>query len=221
MSRSGLSSSRLPLVALLFRRAAWPFVLGVGIAVTGSSSALAGGDVAAGLQASKTCAACHGADGNSMVPTFPSIAGQPAGYLAEQLRAFRDGKRVNALMSLQAKDLTDQQIEDLGAYFAAQKRVVKAASTEDSIPGAHLWKFGGHSNTVAACAACHGPKGQGNQPAGFPALRGLTPQYITESLMAYRKDERKTEHADIMVSIASKLSDDDIKDVAQHIATFH
>jgi cytochrome c553 len=221
MSRSGLSSSRLPVVALLFRRAALPFVLGVGITMTGSAVALAGGDVEAGHEASKPCAACHGADGNSMVPMFPSIAGQPAGYIAEQLHAFRDGNRVNALMSPQAKALTDQQIMDLAAYFAAQKRVVKAASTEESIPGAHLWKFGGHSNTVAACAACHGPQGQGNQPAGFPALRGLTPQYITESLMAYRKDERKTAHADIMVSIASKLSDDDIKDVAQHIATFH
>lgn len=221
MSRSGLSSSRLPVVALLFRRAALPFVLGVGITLTGSAVALAGGDVAAGHEASKTCAACHGADGNSTVPMFPSIAGQPAGYIAEQLHAFRDGKRVNALMSPQAKALTDQQIVDLAAYFAAQKRVVKTASTKDSIPGAHLWKFGGHSNTVAACAACHGSQGQGNQPAGFPALRGLTPQYITESLMAYRKDQRKTEHADIMVSIASKLTDDDIKDVAQHIATFH
>lgn len=221
MSRSGLSSSRLPVVALLFRRAALPFVLGVGITLTGSAVALAGGDVAAGHEASKTCAACHGADGNSTVPMFPSIAGQPAGYIAEQLHAFRDGKRVNALMSPQAKALTDQQIVDLAAYFSAQKRVVKTASTKDSIPGAHLWKFGGHSNTVAACAACHGSQGQGNQPAGFPALRGLTPQYITESLMAYRKDERKTEHADIMVSIASKLTDDDIKDVAQHIATFH
>lgn len=181
---------------------------------------MAGGDVKAGQEASKTCAACHGADGNSMVPAFPSIAGQPAGYLAEQMRAFRDGNRVNVLMSPQAKALTDQQIEDLSAYFSAQKRVVKPIETKDSIPGAHLWKFGGHSNTVAACAACHGPQGQGNQPAGFPALRGLTPQYITESLMLYAKDERKTPHADIMVSIARKLSDDDIKDVAQHIATF-
>lgn len=124
-------------------------------------------------------------------------------------------------MNAQAKALTDQQIADLAAYFAAQKRVVKTAQTKDSIPGAHLWRFGGHGNTIAACAACHGTHGQGNQPAGFPALRGLTPQYITESLMAYRKNDRKTQHADIMVRIASKLSDDDIKDVAQHIATFH
>lgn len=221
MSRSVLSSSRLPAVAHALRRAALPFVLGVGMTLTGSAVALAGGNVEAGHEASQTCAACHGADGNSVVPMFPSIAGQPAGYIAEQLHAFRDGNRVNALMSPQAKALTDQQIEDLAAYFADQKRVVKAAATDESIPGAHLWKFGGHANTVAACAACHGPQGQGNQPAGFPALRGLTPQYITESLMAYRKDERKTAHANIMVSIASKLSDDDIKDVAQHIATFH
>lgn len=223
MSRSNVGSSRFPVAALLLQRAALALVFGLGITVVTSAPALAGGNVQAGKEDSKTCAACHGADGNSSMPMFPSIAGQPASYLAEQLHAFRDGKRVNALMSPQAKALTDQQIADLAAYFAAQKRIVKspAPASADSIPGAHLWRFGGHDNTVAACAACHGTHGQGNQPAGFPALRGLTPQYITESLMAYRKDARKTEHANIMVSIASKLSDDDIKDLAQHIATFH
>ncbi|WP_407275883.1 c-type cytochrome [Halothiobacillus sp. DCM-1] len=180
----------------------------------------AAGNIEAGKAASATCAACHGATGNSAAPMFPSIAGQSASYLAEQLHAFRDGNRVNPIMSPQAKALTDQQILDLAAYFSAQTRTVANASTDDSIPGAHLWKFGGHSNSIAACAACHGPQGQGNQPAGFPALRGLTPQYVIESLMAYRNDQRKTEHASIMVSIAKKLSDDDMKDVAQHIATF-
>ncbi len=181
----------------------------------------AAGDIEAGKAASATCAACHGATGNSAAPMFPSIAGQSASYIAEQLHAFRDGNRVNPIMSPQAKTLTDQQILDIAAYFAAQKRIVANASTQDSIPGAHLWKFGGHSNSIAACAACHGAQGQGNQPAGFPALRGLTPQYVIESLMAYRDDQRKTEHASIMVSIAKKLSDDDMKNVAQHIATFH
>lgn len=193
----------------------------LGLALLGCSAANANGDVAAGKTVSQTCAACHGADGNSAMPMFPSIAGQSANYLAEQLHAFRDGKRVNAIMGPQAKNLTDAQIADVSAYFAAQTRTVKAPATTDSIPGAHLWKFGGHGNAIAACAACHGPQGQGNQPAGFPALRGLTPQYVIESLMAYRNDQRKTEHASIMVSIASKLTDDDMKDVAQHIATFH
>lgn len=180
----------------------------------------AASDVEAGKAASATCAACHGATGNSAAPMFPSIAGQSASYIAEQLHAFRDGNRVNPIMSPQAKALTDQQITDLAAYFSAQTRTVAAPSTDDSIPGAHLWKFGGHSNSIAACAACHGAQGQGNQPAGFPALRGLTPQYVLESLMSYRDEQRKTEHANIMVSIAKKLSDDDMKNVAQHIATF-
>ncbi|OYV46831.1 MAG: hypothetical protein B7X12_03395 [Halothiobacillus sp. 20-53-49] len=220
LNRCPMSQLRLSMVAFAFRQAALKGVLTLGLTLSGSMAVLASGDIQAGLEASKTCAACHGADGNSMVPLFPSIAGQGAGYIAEQLHAFRDGNRVNALMSPQAKALTDQQITDLAAYYAAQKRVVKTASTEDSIPGAHLWKFGGHANTIAACAACHGAQGQGNQPAGFPALRGLTSQYVLESLMAYRNNERKTEHADIMVSIASKLSDDDMNDLAKHVATF-
>lgn len=202
---------------LLLRRMA----LGLGFTFLGTAIASASGDVEAGKTLSQSCAACHGATGNSTMPMFPSIAGQSASYLAEQLHAFRDGKRVNAIMGPQAKNLTDQQIDDIAAYFAAQTRTVKAAATEDSIPGAHLWKFGGHGNAIAACAACHGTHGQGNQPAGFPALRGLTPQYIIESLMAYRNDQRKTTHADIMVRIATQLTDDDMKDVAAHIATFH
>ncbi|WP_322628417.1 cytochrome c4 [Halothiobacillus sp.] len=201
----------------LMRRVA----LGLGLTVLGSAVASANADIEAGKTVSQTCAACHGMDGNSTLAMFPSIAGQSASYLAEQLHAFRDGKRVNAIMGPQAKNLTDQQIEDVTAYFAAQTRTVKASASEDSIPGAHMWKFGGHGNTIAACAACHGTHGQGNQPAGFPALRGLTPQYIIESLMSYHNDQRKTAHADIMVRIASKLSDDDMKDIAQHIATFH
>ncbi|HUX82133.1 MAG TPA: c-type cytochrome [Halothiobacillus sp.] len=196
-------------------------VLGMGLTLLATAAASANGNIEAGKTASQTCAACHGMDGNSAMAMFPSIAGQPASYLAEQLHAFRDGKRVNAIMEPQAKNLTDQQIEDVAAYFAAQTRTVKTAATEDSIPGAHMWKFGGHGNSIAACAACHGTHGQGNQPAGFPALRGLTPQYIIESLMAFHDDKRKTAHADIMVRIASKLTNDDMKDIAQHIATFH
>lgn len=197
-----------------------PVIWACGLLWVTTTGAQAAGDVEAGKAASATCAACHGVAGNSAAPMFPSLAGQSAAYLAEQLHAFRDGNRVNPIMSPQAKSLTDQQIADLAAFYAAQTRTVAAPAKEDSIPGAHLWKFGGHSNSIAACAACHGAQGQGNQPAGFPALRGLTPQYVIESLMAYRNDQRKTEHAAIMVSIAKKLSDDDMKDVAQHIATF-
>lgn len=212
-----MKNTHLQQSLFLMRRVA----LGLGLTVLGSAVASANADIEAGKTVSQTCAACHGMDGNSTLAMFPSIAGQSASYLAEQLHAFRDGKRVNAIMGPQAKNLTDQQIEDVTAYFAAQTRTVKASASEDSIPGAHMWKFGGHSNTIAACAACHGTHGQGNQPAGFPALRGLTPQYIIESLMSYHNDQRKTAHADIMVRIASKLSNDDMKDIAQHIATFH
>ena len=197
-----------------------PLIGACGVLLAATGAVQAASDVEAGKAASATCAACHGATGNSAAPMFPSIAGQSASYIAEQLHAFRDGNRVNPIMSPQAKALTDQQITDLAAYFAAQTRTVAAPATEDSVPGAHLWKFGGHSNSIAACAACHGAQGQGNQPAGFPALRGLTPQYVIESLMSYRNEQRKTEHANIMVSIAKKLSDDDMKNVAQHIATF-
>lgn len=178
-------------------------------------------DIKAGEAASKTCVGCHGPHGNSMTPAFPSLAGQPARYIAEQLHAFHDGKRVNIIMNMQAKVLTDQQIADLAAYFAAQKRVVKQPAKKDSISGAHLYRFGRGTAGVAACAACHGPGGHGNQPAGFPQLRGLTPAYITQSLQDYRSGKRATDRDQIMRHIAGKLSDEDIAALAQHIATFH
>jgi len=177
------------------------------------------GNVTAGEAASKTCIGCHGPQGNSMSPAFPSIAGQPARYLAEQLHAFHDSKRVNAIMNMQAKTLTDQQIADLAAYFAAQKRTVKKPAQKDSVAGAHLYRFGRGGAGIAACAACHGAKGHGNQPAGFPQLRSLTPAYVMQSLKDYRSGKRATDRDKIMRHIAGKLSDKDIAALAQHIAT--
>lgn len=86
-----------------------------------SGGAFAGGDAEAGKAASATCAACHGADGNSAIPTNPKLAGQYESYLVHALKAYRSGDRQNAIMSGFAAALTDQQIADLAAYFSSQE----------------------------------------------------------------------------------------------------
>lgn len=94
-------------------------LISTGVAMSGA--ALAGGDAKAGEEASATCAACHGADGNSAIPSNPKLAGQYESYLIHALKAYRSGDRESAIMSGFAAALTDQQIADLAAYFSSQK----------------------------------------------------------------------------------------------------
>lgn len=176
------------------------------------------GSVTAGREASQACAACHGAQGNSNNPAFPSIAGQPSSYLANQLRAYRDGTRENAIMNGQAANLSDQDILDLAAFYAAQERKVARPAETGSDEGRVLYHHGREG--VAACAACHGAEGHGNQPAGFPALRGLTAPYTAQSLKDYRSETRRGGQAALMHPLAAELSDQEIEALAAHIATF-
>lgn len=185
--------------------------------LAGAAQAQQGGSIKAGREATQTCAGCHGAKGNSPTPAFPSLAGQSARYIAAQLTAYRGGKRENAIMNGQAANLSDQQIRDIAAYYAAQERQVANPAGEDSAMGATLYGHGGEN--VPACAACHGSEGRGNQPAGFPALRALPTAYVSQSLKDYRSGKRSHGQATLMMPIAAKLSDEEIAALATHIAT--
>ncbi|MDG4868304.1 c-type cytochrome [Guyparkeria sp. 1SP6A2] len=176
------------------------------------------GSVTAGREASQACAACHGAQGNSNNPAFPSIAGQPSSYLANQLRAYRDSTRENAIMNGQAANLSDREILDLAAFYAAQERKVASPAETGSDEGRVLYQHGREG--LPACAACHGAEGRGNQPAGFPALRGLTAPYTAQSLKDYRSETRRGGQAALMHPLAADLSDPEIEALAAHIATF-
>ncbi|MCL7745022.1 cytochrome c4 [Guyparkeria hydrothermalis] len=175
------------------------------------------GSIKAGREATQTCAGCHGAKGNSPTPAFPSLAGQPAKYIAAQLEAYRSGERENAIMNGQASGLTDQQILDIAAYYAAQERKVANPASEGSAMGATLYAHGREG--VPACAACHGAEGHGNQPAGFPALRGLPNAYVAQSLKDYRAGKRAHGQGGLMLPVAAELSGEEIDALATHIAT--
>jgi cytochrome c553 len=180
--------------------------------------ARAAGDAAAGQAKAITCAACHGVDGNSLNPEWPSLAGQHESYIVKQLQAFKSGARQNVLMSGQAMALSDQDMADLAAYFAGQKPAKKSADPALVDVGQRLYRGGNKDAGVPACLACHGPDGLGNITAAWPMVAGQQANYTAAQLAAYRSGERKTDgDTQIMRNVAARLTDDEIKAVASYI----
>jgi cytochrome c553 len=193
----------------------------VAAALTVAGSAQAAGDAAAGQQKSAPCQACHGTDGNSPVGMYPKIAGQHASYTVTQMKALRDGGRKDPVMSPMAANLSDQDIEDLAAFFASQ--TIKIGSTPDDAvaAGGQVYRAGNTKTGVPACMACHGPQGLGNDPAGWPALGGQHPEYITKQLGLYASGERSTDINDIMRDIAARMSKAEIDAVSNYVSGLH
>ncbi len=178
------------------------------IALGMSTTAQAEGSVEAGQQKSAVCVACHGPDGNSANPEWPSLAGQHAGFLVEQLKAFKEGERQNALMSPMAIGLSEQDMQDLAAYYEAQQPAAREADPQYVEAGRQLYMGGDTSRGITACAACHGPTGQGNPMARYPVIAGQHATYTALSLRNYASGERPNQ---IMQDIAGRLSDEDIQ----------
>ena len=173
----------------------------------------------------KTCGGCHGLDGNSVVPSFPRLAGQHAAYIVKQLNAFKSGARVNVTMSPQAKPLSDADVQDVAAYFAAQTPKVDTASDEASLErGRILYRGGDKERALPACMACHGPSGAG-VPTQFPRIGGQHVDYLIAQLKAYQDGSRggdgKDASAAIMHTVALKLSAAEINDLAQYLTSLH
>jgi cytochrome c553 len=176
------------------------------------------GSADAGQAKSVTCAACHGMDGNSPNPEWPSIAGQHEGYLIKALQTFRSGERQNILMSGMAMPLTDADIRDLAAYFAQQKPRGNMADPSLVVAGERLYRGGNKDTGVPACLACHGPTGQGNPAAGWPVIAGQHATYAAAQLVAYRSKQRATDgDTQMMRNVTSTLTDDDIKAVSSYV----
>jgi cytochrome c553 len=179
-----------------------------------SSAAQAEGSVEAGEAKSAVCGACHGPDGNSFNPEWPSLAGQHQGYLATQLAAFRDGERRNDLMSPMAMGLSDEDIQDLAAFFSAQQPAAKEADPELVADGQRIFLGGDLERGVTACIACHGPTGQGNPLAGYPVVAGQHSTYTSATLKAYAAGERPNP---MMQEIAARMTAEDIRAVSAYL----
>ena len=186
--------------------------------VSGALPAAAAGSVEAGQAKAVTCSACHGLDGNSLNPEWPTLAGQHETYIVKALQSFKSGARQNVLMSSMALPLTEEDMQDLAAYFAAQKRAGGAADPALLSAGERLYRGGNKDPGIPACLACHGPSGQGNPAAGWPAIAGQHATYAAAQLTAYRSKQRTTDgDTQMMRNVAAMLTDDEIKAVASYI----
>ena len=172
------------------------------------------GDLRLGQEKSSTCVACHGIDGNSIVDSFPKIAGQHASYISKSLIAYRNGNRKNAIMAGIAGQLSDKDIADLAAYFSGQTASKGAADPKLVSRGEQIYRFGDFEKNISACASCHGPNGLGMSSAAFPSLGGQWSKYIVTQLKLYHSGERKNI---MMNGVATKLSEDDMISVASYI----
>jgi cytochrome c553 len=184
-----------------------------------SADGLVDGSYDDGKTIAVRCGACHGADGNSVNPQWPSIAGQGAPYLVRQLEAFQNGERTNILMSSQAMTLTEQDMKDVAVFFAAQPAAAKPVADPALVEkGQALYRGGDKESGAAACLTCHGPTGRGNPAARYPLLRGQHATYVAATLREYATDARKSDGATkIMRDIAKRLSEDDIVAVAAYV----
>lgn len=187
------------------------------LTIPAHASDAAVGDASAGQVKSAVCGACHGADGKAIQPTYPNLAGQHASYLTKQLTEFRDGDRVNALMSGQATNLSDQDILDLAAYFSEMTPIDGVAQEENLTLGESIYRGGITAAGIAACAGCHGPAGLGNPAANYPALSGQNTAYIADQLRYWRAGERSNDPNAMMSSITHRMTDQEIDAVANYI----
>ncbi len=183
-----------------------------------AAESLLDGSAEAGKSKSTTCAACHGADGVSVNPEWPNLAGQNARYTYQQLMAFRNGDRQNVLMSSQAMGLSDQDMKDLGVYFEAQVLPPRSVANPELVAmGERLYRGGDQEAGISACIACHGPRGYGNPAAAYPKLRGQHATYTASTLEAYRTGERKSSMNKVMNNIAERLNDEQIEALASYV----
>ncbi|WP_163933979.1 cytochrome c [Paraferrimonas sp. SM1919] len=191
-----------------------------------ASPAIAAGDAEAGKALSATCAACHMADGNSMVPMWPKLAGQHPQYLIKQINDFKAGAmsagkqgRFDPTMSPMALALpTDQAVADVAAYFASQA-VSANPKQQAAAVAADLWNGGDAERGIAACAACHGPTATGMAAAGFPSLKGQHATYIEGQLKKFRDGSRNNDQNGMMQDTAKKLTDNEISELAKYISS--
>lgn len=164
------------------------------------------------------CAACHGSKGVSTNPQWPNLAGQNEKYFIKQLNDLQQGTLRNApTMSAMIATLSQQEIDDLAAYYAKMP-VAQGSSPKKFVQrGEQIYRGGDFNKHIAACIACHGPKGTGNSQAGFPLLSGQHATYTAMQLQAFKDGKRTNDYNHIMQDICGKMSQDDMEAVAHYI----
>lgn len=196
---------------------------------------MAGGDPEAGQDLTETCVACHGPDGNSPQGMWPNLAGQHAGYLYQQLKDFKAGEeRLNSQMTGMVSGLDDQDMRDLAAFYADQPHKVMGAEDEARVErGEKIYLGGIPDKGVAACVACHGPRGRGNPAADYPRVGGQWAQYLLMQLEYFaaghghesgediEETQRVNDDNAMMRALAASMSEEEMRAVAEYMAGLH
>lgn len=206
-------------------RMGWIGFLGILIwAAAANASVELKGDPHRGQTLTQTCIACHNADGNSTTPIWPKIAGQIEKYLREQLSAYKQGEkgpRFDPTMYGMTQALSDQDIADLAAYFASQTQTPGKTKQDLLELGEKIYRGGNPQTGVAACSACHGPKGEGNDPAAFPRLSGQHPEYVLDQLKKFKSGARSNDPNGIMRDIGKRMTDEEMQAVSSYVSGLH
>lgn len=177
------------------------------------------GDAAAGEAKTAMCAGCHMPDGNSVVDMFPKLAGQGEAYIVKQLADFKAGKRTNDTMAPMAMAVADEDMADIGAFYAKQVSTPVEAADSNLALGKDVYRGGNILTGVPACMGCHGPTGRGNAPAKYPSLGGQHATYIKSQLNAFRDGSRNNDPNGMMRSVVAQMSAAEMEAVANYIAT--
>lgn len=180
------------------------------------------GDAEKGKDLSETCAACHSADGNSVNPIWPKIAGQHIIYLVKQMKEFKQGEsgpRNNPTMMPLMQTLSENDMINLATYFHSQKLKHGEADANLVERGRQLYRGGDLRQGISACSACHGPDGHGNELAKFPSVQGQHAAYTVQQLKNFKDGSRS--NGAMMTAIAKRMSEDDMKAVASFIEGLH
>jgi len=179
---------------------------------------LAEGDAAAGQAKSALCGSCHGVDGNSLMAMNPKLAGQSARYMVKQLQEFKSGARESAIMSSMVLSLSDQDMEDIAAWYSSQQPTIQGANPESIELAERLYRGGNSEIAVAACSACHSPTGKGNAPAGFPLLSGQHAEYTLQQLKNFRSGARQNDGSAMMRTVVERLTDKELEALASYVS---
>lgn len=178
------------------------------------------GDAEKGKAVSTSCAACHGADGNSTNPEWPKLAGQSESYLVKQLMDYRNDKRKNSVMGAMAKGIeSDEDVLHLAAYFSSVEAKPGTAKDQALVTeGESIYRGGIVDAGVAACSACHGPTGSGNPMAKFPKVSGQHAKYATMQLQAFQSGERNNDTGKMMRNMVKKMTVAQMEAVSEYMS---
>ncbi|MFV0542964.1 MAG: c-type cytochrome [Marinicella pacifica] len=179
------------------------------------------GDAEKGKALSATCMACHGSDGNSVNPIWPTLAGQHPQYIARQLKLYKNGGRENAVMMPMAMGLSEQDMADLGAYFGEQEAKLLAADPAKIELGEAIYQGGLKDRNIPACLACHGPTGQGNPLSGYPVVANQHAAYMVDQLNLFKQGRvvpgKDEVNGKIMADVAKYMTQEEIEAVSSYM----